>query len=174
MTERKLRIGGFGLSREGQGNEFRGKGGRRGVVLKLMKGYGMVGTFGRCGRGEEGEGKFGEGKMRESGNGAAKIGKVKIGEVKIGSRGNGLGKNRGKGVDRGEVGGRGRCDGEEMKSCARAGTGVGWGSARKWRGEVCQNGAEGRKLGNGEETGRGGGGGAEGRRDRSGRGRWIW
>ena len=52
VTERKLQLGGFGLNREGQGNEFRGKGDRRGVVLKLMKGDGMVGTFGRCGRGE--------------------------------------------------------------------------------------------------------------------------
>ena len=49
--------------------------------------------------------------------------------------------------------GRGRCDGEEMKSCARAGTGAGWGSARKWRGEFAGTGLKGGNRENGVETG---------------------
>ena len=57
----------------GQGNEYRGKGGRRGAEVKLMTEYGKVETFRRCGRGKEGEGKIRRRDDAGVGNWAAKI-----------------------------------------------------------------------------------------------------
>ena len=61
----------------GQGNEFWGEGGRRGAEVKLMKGYGKVETFRRCGCGKEGDGKIRGRDDAGVGNWAATIGEVK-------------------------------------------------------------------------------------------------